>query len=247
MPRKNADFYGQLWPIARTMIDRRFDRSVTGVENIPEGPVIVAANHIRMVDSPIVAVSYTEATGNPLRFAAKREFFDGEGVDGKGKWGRVAKWVLEHTDMIPVDRESRSRSDLVRFQQEVARRLHDGDGVGIHPEGTRSDDGKLHKFKSGAAGIAIARTVPIVPVGLTYERYSNGRKTHVDVMFGEALTSDDYQTLPYSMLPGRQKAEYFTSVVEQRVADLTGMERSGMFAQLHKLRRGAAAEEPEQA
>lgn len=243
MPKEKADCYSRLYPAARWMIDRRFDRDVSGTENIPEGPAVYTPNHIIMADSPIVAVSFTEATGRPLRFAAKQEFFDGKGVDDNGKWGRTVRWVMEHTHMVPVDRESANPRDLMAFQQAVAHRLQQGDSVALHPEGTRSNDGKLHKFKSGAARLAIAEMVPIVPVGLVYETYSNGSKTHVDVTFGEPIMAEEYTKLPHSLLPRRQKAEHFTHVAERRVARLTGAEQSGVFAQLRKLRGASRPEE----
>lgn len=243
MAKEKTDYYPQLYPIARYMIDRRFDRTVTGEENILDEPAVYVPNHIIIEDSPIVAVSFTETTGRPLRFVAKQEFFDGKGIDDKGKWGRMTRWVVEHTHMIPIDRESTSPRDLMTFQNTVAHRLRQGDSVALHPEGTRSDDGKLHKFRSGAARIAIAEKVPIVPVGLVYGKYSNNRKTHVDVMFGQPILVEEYTKLPHALLPRPQKANHFMNVAEERVAELTGMNQTGAFAQLRKFRKMPRPEE----
>lgn len=236
MSHEKADFYKTLYPAFRFGLDRKFDRSVEGLDNIPEQPAIYAPNHIRVEDSLLVAASYTEATGIPMRFAAKQEYFDGKGLDDKGKMGRTVRWIMEHGRMIPVDREATSPRAFQELQRQVEDRLVHGDAVALHPEGTRSEDGRLHKFKSGASRIALAQMVPIVPVGIVYTNYSNNRKTHVDIEFGRPVMPEEYTHTPYTLLPGRQRAEHLIQVVENRVADMTGMPQSGAFAKLRKLR-----------
>ena len=236
MSQEKADYYKTLYPVFKFGLDRKFDRSVTGIENIPEEAAIYAPNHIRFEDSLLVAASYTEATDIPMRFAAKQEYFDGKGLDDKGKFGRSIRWIMEHGRMIPVDREASSPRAFQTLQEAVGDRLENGDAVALHPEGTRSSDGRLHKFKSGASRIALAYSAPIVPVGIVYSKYSNNRKTHVDIEFGRPVMPSEYTHLPYTILPGRQKAEHLIQVVEDRVSDMTGMPQSGTFAQLRKLR-----------
>lgn len=231
-----ADYYNPLWRVARIGLDRKFDRNVEGVENIPDTPAIYAPNHILFADSPLVAVSYTEATGKPMRFGAKNEYFEGRGIDDKGKLGRTMRWVMEHGQMIPVIREGGNPRAFQELQKQVAERLDNGDAVALHPEGTRSQDGRLHRFKSGAARMAIALSVPIVPVGIVYDDKSNERKTHVDIIFGEPVMPEEYQSGAYALLPTKLKADAVTLAVENRVADLTGMDQTGTFAILKKLR-----------
>lgn len=235
---ENRDLYKVLYPAFRFGLDRKFDRTVEGIEYIPEGAAIFTPNHTRMVDSPLVAASYTQETGRPMRFLAKKEYFEGDGLDGKGKLGRSVKWLMEHSGMIPVDRESRNPRSFQTLQADALDRLAHGDAIAIHPEGTRSEGGRLSKFKSGAARIALEATVPLVPVGVMYTDYSNGRKTHVDITFGEPIMPIEYNKPPYSLVPGvRPKAELLTQELENRVADLTGMEQTGAFAQLRKFRK----------
>lgn len=231
------DLYKGFYPIVRHGLGRAYDIGAPiHPENILDQPAIYAANHIEFVDSPIVAAVYTAETGRPLRFAAKQEYFDGKGIDNDGKYGRLLKFFMQSTRMIAVDRESKDPRAFQKLQLDIAERVANGDSVALHPEGTRSNDGMLYKFKSGAARIAINLSVPIVPVGLNYETYSNGRKTHVDVSFGNAVMPESYGHFPYSVLPGRQKAEHLSQVVEERVADLTGMKQAGIFAELKKHR-----------
>ena len=41
-----------------------------------------------------------------------------------------------------------------------------GPALGIYPEGTRSPDGRLHKFRTGVARLALRTGAPVIPVGL---------------------------------------------------------------------------------
>ncbi len=236
MSQEKKDFYNAIVPFVRMGLATKFDLSVTGVEHLPDQPAIYSANHVKFVDSLFLALAYHGETGIPLRFAAKEEYFQGKGVDDKGKYGRTLKWVMEHGHMLPVDRESGDPRAFQRLQSGVQQRFERGDSVGLHPEGTRSEDGRVHKFKSGAGRIAIALSAPNVPVGIVYTDFSNGRKTHVDVMFGQPILPEEYKKAPYSLLPGRQKAELASQIIENRVADLTGMDQSNVFAKLRKLR-----------
>ncbi|MEG1574365.1 MAG: lysophospholipid acyltransferase family protein [Bacteroidales bacterium] len=43
-------------------------------------------------------------------------------------------------------------------------KLEDGTSLVIFPEGTRSNDGKLHKFKRGAFQLAVDINIPVVPL-----------------------------------------------------------------------------------
>lgn len=232
---EKRDLYQAVYPVARFGLDRKYVRNVQGVENIPDGPALFAPNHIRFEDSMLVAISYTEATGKPLRFGAKQEYFDGLGIDNKGKFGRSLRLLMERTHQIPVERENPRA--FPALQRAVKERVDAGDSVALHPEGTRSDDGRLHKFKAGIGRIAIALSVPIVPTGLVYTAHSNSRKTDVDIIFGEPIMPEEtFAHLPYSVLPIGKKAEHLMHVVENSVADLTGMEQSHTFAVLKKLR-----------
>ncbi len=237
LPREKIDLYKPLWPVARAILDYKYDRTVTGIENLPEGPAMYTPNHILFVDSPFVAISYTEATGVPMRFGAKREYFEGKGSDDQGKHGRSMKWVMEHSRMIPVNRESKNpREDFDLLQRRAERAFQRGDAVALHPEGTRSADGRLHKFRRGAAVIAINAGVPIVPVGIRYSFDTSASKPRVEIMFGEPVRPEEYQDGTLSTYASRPKAEKVTSIIEKRVADLTDMKQTGMVAQLRKLR-----------
>jgi 1-acyl-sn-glycerol-3-phosphate acyltransferase len=56
------------------------------------------------------------------------------------------------------------RSSVVRMMQECQRTLAGGNSIMMFPEGTRSPDGRLRAFKTGAFELAKAARVPILPI-----------------------------------------------------------------------------------
>ena len=125
----------------------RFD--VRGVEHLPEsGAAVVAGNHIGFLDFTFIGYAARER-GRRIRFMAKTSVFALPVV------GRVMR-AMGH---VPVDRKvgaSAYRRALVK--------LDDGELVGIFPEATISRSWLLKPFRRGAAGAAVNRQVPIVPV-----------------------------------------------------------------------------------
>lgn len=237
-PKQPLDLYRVIYPIAKIALDYKYNRHVTGAENILDTPAIYAANHIRAADSLLLTETYTEETGEPLRFVVKQGYADGTGIDDEGRWGRTAKFVVGHTLQIPVAREGNDRANYQKFEANVKHTLERGDSLGIHPEATRSSDGRLYKFKAGAARLAIANKVPIVPVGLVYDTHTNSKKVDVSISFGQPIFPDELERLPYTLIPGlKNKAEYVTQTLENRVARQTGMNQTGIFAVLRKLRK----------
>lgn len=230
------DFYKAAIKPIELFLKKDYNLHIEGEENILDIPTLFTPNHIQFLDSVFVAIAYTKVTGKPLRFGAKQEYFDGKGIDDNGKWGRTLQWAMEHSRQIPVDRETKSRQAFLNLQDAVKDRTDHGDSVALHPEGTRSTDGRIHKYKSGAARIAIAHSLPTGPTGLIYDRPSNSRKTDVRVIFGEPIMPEAYNHPPYSLLANGPKAELLAQITENRVADLTGMEQSGIFAILRKNR-----------
>lgn len=136
--------------------------SVEGRENIAlAGPYIFAANHQSQFD--IFALQ--GYLGFDFRWMAKKELFD---IPIFGSGMRAAGY-------IPVDR-SRGRQAM-KSLIEAAGHISAGTSVIIFPEGTRSRDGKLQDFKSGAMVLAIKAGVPIVPVAIigTHQILPKGR------------------------------------------------------------------------
>jgi 1-acyl-sn-glycerol-3-phosphate acyltransferase len=123
---------------------------VSGRERIPAGAVVFMPNHQSNADPLAVFVQLP-----PVLVLAKKEFFRVP----------ILGWAMRRRGFIPVDRSNRERAI------EALRRAVDSLSVGnsflVYPEGTRSPDGRLQRFKKGAFMMAIEARTPIVPVSIS--------------------------------------------------------------------------------
>jgi 1-acyl-sn-glycerol-3-phosphate acyltransferase len=75
--------------------------------------------------------------------------------------------------------------------------LRNNGALGIFPEGTRSPDGSLYKFRTGVARLALRSGAPVIPVGIVGTREvlaPDERRWHraqVSVSFGAPLYFGD--------------------------------------------------------
>ncbi len=145
-----------LRPIIRPLARVAFRPEVHGAANVPRtGPVILAANHLSFVDSFLIPL----VTPRRVSFLAKQEYFQ---AGGPKQW--AVRTFLTGIDAIPVPRGGyRAAQDSL----EAALRVLEGGGAfGIHPEGSRSRDGRLYRGRTGVAWLAIRSGAPVVPIAL---------------------------------------------------------------------------------
>jgi 1-acyl-sn-glycerol-3-phosphate acyltransferase len=124
--------------------------SVTGAENVPEGPAVYAANHTSALDI-LVLFGWLPVD---FRIVYKRSL----------SLVPLVGWSIWLSGHIPIDRSHpfRARRSLAA----AARRIRSGTSVVLFPEGTRSPDGTVRLFKRGSFSLAIEAGVPVVPVSL---------------------------------------------------------------------------------
>jgi 1-acyl-sn-glycerol-3-phosphate acyltransferase len=139
-------------PLARLV----FRPTVEGRSNVPRrGPVILAANHLSFVDSIVIPI----VAPRPVAFLAKAEYFQRPGVTG---W--LTGTGLRAIDAIPVRRGAhRAAQDSLELALAV---LAEGRAFGIHPEGSRSRDGRIYRGRTGVAWLALTSGAPVVPVAV---------------------------------------------------------------------------------
>jgi 1-acyl-sn-glycerol-3-phosphate acyltransferase len=124
---------------------------VEGRQHIPRrGAVILASNHRSFLDSIFIPL----VVRRRVTFVAKAEYFD----EAK------TAWFFRSCGQIPIRREGGSGSE--RALASATEVLRAGKVFGIHPEGTRTRDGLLHRGHTGVARLALRCNVPIVPIGL---------------------------------------------------------------------------------
>jgi 1-acyl-sn-glycerol-3-phosphate acyltransferase len=134
-----------LRPVARGYYGHRFDIRSHGQEHVPRtGPVIVAANHVGLLDGPLMAAFCPR----PLHALTKKEMFE-------GTMGRFLRAVGQ----IPLSRSSVDPSAV----KDCLRVLRDGGVIGIYPEGRRGD-GEFRAIHSGVAYFALVTGAPVVPL-----------------------------------------------------------------------------------
>ena len=139
-------------PILKTV----FRPWVTGLDNIPKkGGVILAINHLSFIDSVFLPL----VLDRRIFFLAKSDYFTGRGLKG---W--ATKAFMNGTGMLPIDRSGGKASEA--SLNTGLKVLHDGEVLGIYPEGTRSPDGKLYRGRTGVARMILEGNVPVVPVAM---------------------------------------------------------------------------------
>jgi len=128
--------------------------SVVGGGNLPTtGPVIIAGNHLTVVDSFFLVLLVRRR----VTFIAKSEYFTGRGIKGA-----ALRWFYSATGQVPVDRRG---ADASAPALDAAKSILRQRKVwAVYPEGTRSPDGRLYKGKTGLARVAIETGAPVVPV-----------------------------------------------------------------------------------
>ncbi len=151
---KRQHWCARIWcqMIARTAGGRV---RVHGAHHIqPGASYVFLSTHQSYMDIPAM-LGYLPAQ---LRIAAKKVLFR---IPFMG-------WHLTRAGHIPIDRSS--TESAVSSMQKAANYLRNGICAFVFPEGTRSRDGFLHKFKKGGFKLAIQAGVPIIPITIMGSR-----------------------------------------------------------------------------
>ncbi len=128
--------------------------TVTGdAPDDPRRPYVVVANHESFVDILLLCHVPME-----MKWISKSDFF---------RYPLVG-WCMRMVNDIRLDRgDGKSAVKVIKDAEDrLAKRV----SVMIFPEGTRSPDGELQEFKTGAARIAIEAGAPILPIAVVGTR-----------------------------------------------------------------------------
>jgi 1-acyl-sn-glycerol-3-phosphate acyltransferase len=149
-----AQYWGNsnLW-LLRNVVG--IESEITGDENIPDGPCILAAKH--MSDWDIFAI--LPHSKRPA-FVAKKELMD---IPFFG-------WAAQTFDTIRIDR-SRGGDAIPLMLQDAKAALDRGCRIIIFPEGTRKAPLAPHDYRYGIVRMYAAVGVPVVPVALNSGLY----------------------------------------------------------------------------
>ena len=169
-------------PLLRSQVSPR----VRGLDVLGgvEPPVLFVANHSSHFDTPLILCSLPVQWRRRTAVAAAADyFFD--------TWWRASGSAIVF-NTFPIERRGGSLSstpgDLLR----------EGWNVVVYPEGTRSADGWVGRFRMGAAWLAAEHDAPVVPVTIrgSYAAMPRGRgwplpgRPPVAVRFGPPIRPD---------------------------------------------------------
>lgn len=184
--RKWADNMLQRWA-QHSLNMAEVDLKVHGKKNVhfEQGkPYIVMCNHTSYYDIPI---SFVALKGCSLRMLTKKELYSTP-LFGKG---------LFKADFPMIDRNNRRQS--LKDLAHARKLMQDGIVMWVAPEGTRSTNGKLGKFKRGSFLMAIEAGATIIPMGIqgadkVWPPHTFGLNfgQKVEVFFGEPIDASVY-------------------------------------------------------
>jgi 1-acyl-sn-glycerol-3-phosphate acyltransferase len=123
---------------------------IDGLNHIdPNRNYVFMVNHQSNIDIPVLIQSLPQFQ---LRWIAKKELL----------WVPFFGWAMWASKHITVDRTD--PLNAVKSLQRAKERIAAGISVVVFPEGTRSRDGKLLRFKKGGFLLAVQTGTAIVPV-----------------------------------------------------------------------------------
>lgn len=134
--------------------------TVRGGGKLPEGALLVAPTHASALDVFVMAGFFPRSCRWMLKASLRRIPLVGAAC------ARIGFLYVDHTP-----------SGARRIIAEAETTLEAGESILMFPEGTRSTTGRLGRLQKGAAGIALATGVPLLPCRIegTFEALPRGR------------------------------------------------------------------------
>jgi 1-acyl-sn-glycerol-3-phosphate acyltransferase len=172
--------YRTLRSIVRFFMKLITDIEVNGIEKLPEGNVIVAANHLGRLD-PAALLCILDREDIIMPMAEKYRDHPLYGAIGRAV---NAVWL------------NRFDADYAAFRQ-ILERMKQGGLFVIAPEGTRSKTEALQEAKMGVVFLASKSGYPVLPVAVTgtedrliVENLKHFRRTKITVTPAELMYID---------------------------------------------------------
>jgi long-chain acyl-CoA synthetase len=193
---------------------------VTGLENLPrKGAFLICPNHESYLDPFFLVSALPYSLFRKLFFVGASEYF---ATPLRAKAARLLR-------LAPVDPDT----NLLRAMQAGAFGLRHGMVLILFPEGERSIDAEVKKFKKGAAILSTHLQVPIIPVAIrgTFSIWPRNRAilwkaflprtgTRVNFHFGSPMQSASKPHPSSSQASSEADYAAFTEDLRQAVVDL---------------------------
>jgi 1-acyl-sn-glycerol-3-phosphate acyltransferase len=138
----------------------RLTHRLAGLENMPAGPVIIAAKHQSTWETLAFALLFPNAA-----IILKRELL----------FIPVVGWAMARAGHIGVERGDGAKA-LRSLVRQTKAALAEGRSILIYPEGTRTPVGSQRPYQVGTAALYRQLGVPVVPVALNSGVFWGRRK-----------------------------------------------------------------------
>jgi long-chain acyl-CoA synthetase len=172
-----------------------------GLENVPDGPCIIAPNHQSFIDGLIIAAALRMRTLKNSYFYAKKKHVN----------NLFLRFLARTNNVIVMD----INKDLKESIQKMAEVLKKGKNIIIFPEGTRSKDGKPGEFKKTFAILSTELNIPVVPVAINGS-YKATLKKSIFLRPFSKITVSFFQPI----YPTGYTSDELTTVVQERVHEM---------------------------
>ena len=203
--------YRIFYPIAKAVVNYKFDIEWHGTENLPkEGGFMMAVNHVAGLDPiSIMYITYHDHNARTLFFMAKEEFFHVFYV----------KLPLLLFGGFPVKRGTSDRKSL-DFSIRV---IKEGFGLLVFPEGTRNKERTrpTTDAKAGVALIAREAKADVLPVSIHIEprkEHYNGKggKAKYIIRIGKLIP---YEDLGLGDKPKSKELKAATKLIMEKICE----------------------------
>jgi 1-acyl-sn-glycerol-3-phosphate acyltransferase len=147
--------------VLNPVMDYYAARQATGREKLSalKGPVILVANHASHMDTPVILSALPRKLRKRTAVAAAADYFYRNKL--------TASLVSLIFNTVPIERRKGASSSVTKSTSHLDTLLDDGWNLLLFPEGTRSRGGVPGRVRRGAAVLAAAHNLAIIPIRVT--------------------------------------------------------------------------------
>ncbi|AXE60811.1 1-acyl-sn-glycerol-3-phosphate acyltransferase [[Mycoplasma] phocae] len=188
---------------------------VNGFDNVPNGPCLLIPNHSTYLD-PLIMFSALWNHGDGKKQSKLVNFIAKKETQGKKRIKKIAE--LANTHFIDTKKPREALEVLNNFGKFVKK--NKSCGV-IFAEGTRTRDGKLGNFNSGAFRVAQSNYLPIIPVTINNAAnaldWKRNKPLEVEVTFHHQIKPIQFQTIDSKALAESVKKIIASNYIDQTI------------------------------
>jgi 1-acyl-sn-glycerol-3-phosphate acyltransferase len=142
--------YSSAWAVFYVRVNPLWRLRTTGRELLPwHGGAVLVANHASLIDILVLFDLF-----RPFKWVSKAEILKVP----------VIGWNMRLNGYVPLVRGS--ADSVRRMMARCGELLDQGVPVLLFPEGRRTDDGSIQRFKDGAFELAVRHGVPVFPIAV---------------------------------------------------------------------------------